>query len=179
MKALLLNGSPRKGNTCAALNVLKNGMKNISDAEVKEIVAADVSVSGCIACEQCAENGKCVFDDDTNWVVDAVAEADVVVFATPVYWWGITAQLKAIIDKFYSQGSRLEKGCKKVGIIIVGEAAQDDPQYEIIAKQFDCICDYLSWEIVFCNTYTAGAADELAGNASAMAEIENLGKSFA
>lgn len=174
MKALLLNGSPRKGNTCAALAALKKGMSNIGGLEVNEIVAADVSVSGCIACDRCADGGKCVFEDDTNSVVDVVAEADVVVFATPVYWWGITAQLKLIIDKLYSQGSRLKECDKKVGIIVVGEASQDDLQYELIAKQFECICGYLGWDIVFCNTYTAGAADELAGNVSAMAEIEGL-----
>ena len=62
---------------------------------------------------------------------------------------------------------------------MVGEAMQDDPQYELIAKQFECICEYLGWDIVFCNTYTAGAADELAGNVDAMTEIENLGKALA
>lgn len=178
MKALLLNGSPRKGNTCAALEALKNGMSNIDGLEVNEVAAADVSVSGCIACEQCADGGKCVFDDDTNAVVDAVVEADAVIFATPVYWWGITAQLKLIIDKFYSQGSRLKECDKKVGIIVVGEASQGDLQYELITKQFECICDYLGWDIAFCNTYTAGAADELAGNADAMVEIEDLWKTL-
>ena len=179
MKALLLNGSPRKGNTCAALDALKRGMENISGAEIREVAAAEVSVSGCIACEQCADAGKCVFDDDANWIVDAVVEADVVVFATPVYWWGVTAQLKLIIDKLYSQGSRLKECSKKVGIIVIGEAAQDDPQYEIIARQFECICDYLGWDIAFCSTHTAGAADELAGNAAAMAEMKGLWKTLA
>lgn len=178
MKALLLNGSPRQGNTHAALEALKKGFANVNGLEAGEIEATNVDVSPCVACDTCAEIGKCVFDDDTNEVITAISEADMLVFATPVYWWGITAQLKLIIDKLYSQGTKLKEQEKKVGIIVIGEAGQDDPQYEIIAKQFECICQYLGWEIVFCNTYTAGAADELAANEKAMAEIEALWKTL-
>lgn len=178
MKALLLNGSPRQGNTHAALEALKKGFANVNGLEAGEIEATNVDVSPCVACDTCAEIGKCVFDDDTNEVITAISEADMLVFATPVYWWGITAQLKLIIDKLYSQGTKLKEQEKKVGIIVIGEAGQDDPQYELIAKQFECICQYLGWEIVFCNTYTAGAADELAANEKAMAEIEALWKTL-
>lgn len=178
MKALLLNGSPRQGNTHAALEALKKGFANVNGLEAGEIEATNVDVSPCVACDTCAEIGKCVFDDDTNEVITAISEADMLVFATPVYWWGITAQLKLIIDKLYSQGTKLKEQEKKVGIIVIGEAGQDDPQYEIIAKQFECICQYLGWEIVFCNTYTAGAADELAANEKAVAEIEGLWKNI-
>ena len=176
MKALLLNGSPRQGNTYAALEALKKGFKNIEGLEVGEIAATDVDVSPCVACETCAEIGKCIFDDDTNEVTEAVLEADMLVFATPVYWWGITAQLKLIIDKLYSRGTQLKECSKKVGIIVIGEARQDDPQYDLISKQFECICQYLGWEIVFCNTYSAGDVNDLAANEAAISEIEGLWK---
>ena len=178
MKALLLNGSPRQGNTYAALEALKKGFANIEGLEVGEIEATNVDVSPCVACDTCADTGKCVFDDDTNEVIEAVLEADMIVFATPVYWWGITAQLKLIIDKLYSKSSALKEVSKKVGIIAIGEAEQDDPQYGLIAKQFDCICDHLGWDIVFCNTYTAGDVSDLAGNEAAIAEIEGLWKTI-
>ena len=178
MKALLLNGSPRQGNTYTALEALKKGFANIEGMEVGEIEATNVDVSPCVACDTCGETGKCVFDDDTNEVVAAVEEADVIVFATPVYWWGITAQLKLIIDKLYSRCEPLKETSKKVGIIAIGEAEQDDPQYGLIAKQFDCICEYLGWDIVFCNTYSAGAVGELAADEKAMAEIEGLWKNI-
>lgn len=178
MKALLLNGSPRKGNTCSALDALKKGMKNIPDLEIREVKANDVSVSPCIACEGCSADGRCVFDDDTNEVIDAVAAADLIVFASPVYWWGVTAQLKTVIDKFYCKAASLHNLKKKVGVIVIGEATQDDPQYEIIPKQFACICDYLGWEIVFSKTYTAAAADDLAKSEENMKEIQSLWKTF-
>lgn len=178
MKILLLNGSPRQGNTYAALEALKKGIKNIKGAEIGEIAATDVDVSPCVACDTCAETGKCIFDDDTNEVIEAVMDAEMIVFATPVYWWGITAQLKLIIDKLYSKSAALKECSKKVGIIAIGEAEQDDPQYGLIAKQFDCICEHLGWDILFCNTYTAGAADDLAGNEAAISEIEGLWKTI-
>ena len=175
MKILLLNGSPRKGNTYTALEAVKKGLENAADVQVKEIIANDVNVSPCIACEGCGMKDGCVLDDDTHEVVDSVVEADAIVFATPVYWWGITAQLKLIIDKLYSKGSVLGSG-KKIGVIVTGEAQQDDPQYQIITKQFECICDYLGWNIGFVKTYTAAAADELGKNKKAMEELEAAGK---
>ena len=176
MKALLLNGSPREGNTYAALAALKKGFANIENLTIKEIAANDVSVSPCLACEVCRDSGECVFDDDTNDIMDAVVGADVIVFATPVYWWGITAQLKLIIDKFYSRSSQLMECKKQVGIIVVGQMPVDDTQYEIIRKQFQCISDYLGWDIAFCNAYSAYDARDLENNADAINEIEGLWK---
>lgn len=175
MKVLLLNGSPRKGNTYTALEAVKKGLENAKDVQIKEIVANDVNVSPCIACEGCGRKDGCVFDDDTREVVDSVVEADAIVFATPVYWWGITAQLKLIIDKLYSKGSVLGSG-KKIGIIVTGEAEQEDPQYQIITKQFECICDYLGWDMAFVKTYSAADPDELGKQDEAMAELEAIGK---
>ena len=174
MKALLFNGSPRQGNTYTALEALKKGMENIADLEIEVINADDAAVSPCIACEGCTDSGYCVTDDDTNDIVDAVVAADIIVFATPVYWWGITAQLKVIIDKFYSKSKFLHDLKKKIGVIVIGEAEQDDPQYEIIPKQFSCICDYLGWDIIFSRTYTAAAADDLSKSEEAIAELESL-----
>lgn len=178
MKALLLNGSPREGNTCAALDALKKGMENMPGLEIREVKANDVSVSPCIACEVCGTNSSCVFDDDTNDIIEAVAAADIIVFATPVYWWGVTAQLKAIIDKFYCKAESLHGLKKKIGVIVIGEAEQEDPQYEIIPKQFSCICEYLGWELAFSKTYTAAAPGDLAKSKESIEEIEALWKAF-
>lgn len=177
MKALLLNGSPRKGNTVTALEALKRGLENISGLETFQIDAADMNVSPCSACRYCRSGGgprKCVHDDDTNAVMNAVIEADLLVFATPVYWWGVTAQLKTILDKFYSCLSQLASCKKQIGVIVVGQLPQGNPQYEIIPKQFRCICDYLGWDMAFCKTYTADEATDLANNKDAAEEIETL-----
>ena len=178
MKVLILNGSPRKGNTVTAVNALKTGMDAAEKFEIKEIVANDVEVSPCIACLACNCDSRCVFEDDTNDIMDAIEEADAVIFATPVYWWGVTAQLKAVIDKFYCRFEKLDDMPKKVGVIVIGEAEQDDPQYKIIPKQFECICDCLGWDMLFAKTYTAGEAGVLAQDKDAVAELEGLYDAF-
>ena len=176
MKAVLLNGSPREGNSYTALAALKKGFAHIEDLVIEEIAAGDVSVSPCLACEVCHDSGMCVFDDDTNEIMDDIVSADVIVFATPVYWWGITAQLKLIIDKFYSRSSQLMECKKQVGIIVVGQRPVEDTQYALIRKQFECISDYLGWDIAFYNAYSAYDAGDLAENADAIAELEGLWK---
>ena len=60
-----------------------------------------------------------------------------ILFATPVYWWGMSAQLKLIIDKCYCRELQLKN--KKVDTIVVGGSPVDSIQYELIDKQFDCM----------------------------------------
>ena len=174
MKILLLNGSPRRGNTYTALETLKEGLSNIETSCITQIDSTSVAVSPCIACEFCKEHGRCAVNDDTNNVISEIAESDVIIFATPVYWWGISAQLKVIIDKFYSQEKRLASLKKKVGLIIIGQLPQDNVQYKIIEEQFRCIADFLGWEMLFCNTYSAYSATDLACDDAAIIQLRDL-----
>ena len=174
MKILVLNGSPRKGNTLTAITAFAKGVSNKHELEVVDTYKLKVSpCKGCGAC-QCYKG--CVAKDDSNMIVDKIVEADVVVFATPVYWWGITAQMKMVIDKCYCKGALLKS--KKVGIIVVGGAETDDKQYKLIKSQFDCISEYLAWDILFYNAYSATKTDDLANNESSIRELEHLGTMF-
>ena len=173
MKVLLFNGSPRQGNTMVALQALKRGLEQLPDCEVQEIIAENQTIIPCKACNACMSMSRCIFDDDSPDINKAVEEADAIVFATPVYWWGMTAQLKLIIDKFYARSSKF-KTPKKVGSIAIGEAELDDPEYDIIATQFRCICEHLGWESVFTKSYMAGKPADLKQNEAALQEIEGL-----
>ncbi len=99
-----------------------------------------------------------------------------ILFATPVYWWGMSAQLKLIIDKCYCRGLQLKN--KKIGLIIVGGAPVDSIQYELICRQFDCMADYLSWNMLFQKSYYANARDELAKDVEAIKELEDIGENL-
>ena len=99
-----------------------------------------------------------------------------ILFATPVYWWGMSAQLKLIIDKCYCRGLQLKN--KKVGTIVVGGSPVDSIQYELIDKQFDCMAKYLSWDMLFKKSYYATAKDELEKNKDSMNELEGIGKNL-
>ena len=177
MKVLILNGSPRKGNTVTAIDALKKGLQarpDAADIEVMQIDAEGRNIIPCKGCDACGCMSRCIFADDSPETNEAVEAADVLVFTTPVYWWGITAQLKLIIDKFYARASKL-KGNKIIGSIVIGEAELDDPEYEIIAKQFACIAEYLEWDVAFSKSIKAGAPKDLAGNEAELAELEKLG----
>ena len=172
MKIVIINGSARKGNTLTAINTFIKGAAEHNEIEM--ISPDKLHIAPCKGCKACQCHKGCVDQDDTNPTIDKIAAADMILFATPVYWWGMTAQLKLVIDKCYCRGLQL-KG-KKVCIIVTGGAPVDNVQYELIRKQFECMAGYLSWEVLFFKTYSANAKDELEKNTEAMEELEKLGQ---
>ena len=103
MKVLMLNGSPRKeGNTMIALKEMeKVFQKNGIEAEI--VTVGNLPVRGCIACNSCAEKGKCVFDDIVNELAPKFEACDGLVVGSPVYFASANATLSAVLDRlFYS-----------------------------------------------------------------------------
>lgn len=103
MKVLILNGSPRPtGNTAIAINA----MKEVFDAEniETEIVrVGNQAIRGCVACNTCRTEGKCVFDDIVNELAVKLESADALIVASPVYYASANATLIAVLDRlFYS-----------------------------------------------------------------------------
>ena len=174
MKILVLNGSPRKGNTVAAIQAFAEGAKAKNEIEIVDTYK--LNVSPCMGCGACECHKGCVAKDDSNLIVDRLVAADVIVFATPVYWWGMTAQMKLVIDKCYCRGMQLKN--KKVGVIVVGGSPVDNEQYRLIRGQFSCISEYLGWDILFHKDYYASAKGDLAGNADALKELRAVGESI-
>lgn len=108
MKVLLINGSPRhKGNTYIALSeVAKTLEENGVEAEIVSIGAK--AVQGCIACNKCAELGRCVFNDALyNTVREKLETADGIVVGSPVYYAGPNGSLCALLDRLFHSASSL------------------------------------------------------------------------
>lgn len=105
MKAVLVNGSPRKGgNTSLALEELGEVLLE-EGFEVKTVEVGLKAVHGCIACGRCKETGHCVFEDVVNETAPLFAEADAVVFASPVYYGMANGTLVSYLQRlFYSAG---------------------------------------------------------------------------
>ena len=103
MNVLMINGSPRgNGNTAIALREMKNVFAQ-EGIEVTELNVGAKAVRGCIACNKCAELGKCVFDDAVNEAAPLLAKADGVVVASPVYYASANGNLMSFLDRlFYS-----------------------------------------------------------------------------
>lgn len=103
MNVLMINGSPRgSGNTAIALQEMKIVFAQ-EGIEVTELNVGAKAVRGCIACNKCAELGKCVFDDAVNEAAPLLAKADGVVVASPVYYASANGNLISFLDRlFYS-----------------------------------------------------------------------------
>lgn len=102
-KIVVLNGSPRpKGNTAAMVRAFTEAAE-ANGHEVIHFDAAFKKLGGCHACMKCYSDGQaCVFDDDFNEIAPKLLEADIIVFATPVYWYTLPSQIKAVLDKMFA-----------------------------------------------------------------------------
>ena len=105
MKITVLNGSPRKENTTALVDAFAEGAKEAGH-EVEIIQVGRMKINGCLACEYChgKGEGKCIQKDDMDKVIPAYLDSDMVVFASPIYYFGVTAQLAAAIQRVYCIG---------------------------------------------------------------------------
>ena len=176
MKILILNGSPReRGNTSYALSKIADGLSANTRHEVELINVTKLKVGGCTACEACKLNGgSCVMMDDSRSIIDKVYAADVVIFGSPVYYFGISAQLKAVLDKFHSKSGEFKQQNKKLGFVTVGEDEITEKQYELINDHFECVCKYLGWEKVFGFSYSAGKPDDLRSSETTAGELSTV-----
>ena len=107
-KVLLINGSPHeKGCTYTALREVADTLeKNGVETELIQIGVRPVA--GCIACGKCAQEGKCVFGDGVNAVLEQLDSYDGLVVGSPVYYAGPSGQICAFLDRlFYASKGRM------------------------------------------------------------------------
>lgn len=105
MKIAVLNGSPRKQNTSAMVDAFCAGAKEAGH-EVEVLHVGKMKIGGCMGCEYCHTKGegKCIQKDDMEKVMPAYLEADMIVYASPVYYFDMTAQLSAAMQRVYAIG---------------------------------------------------------------------------
>ena len=105
MKITVLNGSPRKTNTTAMVDAFAEGAKETGH-EVEVLQVGRMKIAGCMACEYChtTGEGQCVQKDDWQKVQPAFEDCDMIVFATPIYYFTMTAQMEAAIQREYCIG---------------------------------------------------------------------------
>lgn len=109
MKIVILFGSPnRKGSTALLAEQFTRGAEEAGHT-VTLVDAAHSNIHPCTGCVACGYEGTCVQRDGMDRVRSLLLEADMVVFATPLYYFGMSAQLKAVIDRFCSFNSSLNR----------------------------------------------------------------------
>jgi len=99
MKVLGIYGSPRKGgNSDCALDRALEGAAS-AGGEIERIYVRDMVFSGCIECGGCDDTGVCVVEDDMQNYYDILLDSRVVILASPVFFYGLSAQAKAFVDR--------------------------------------------------------------------------------
>ena len=144
-KIVILNGAGKKnGNTAALVKAFRSGTES-ADNEVSEFYLHGMNIKGCIDCQGCSRKPKgdpapCVQKDDMQQIFDAYIDCDVVAFATPVYWFTISGQLKTAVDRLYAvqrnQGFDAVKK-KTVFLMTSGAPAEMNPQPVIWYQTFE------------------------------------------
>ncbi len=129
------------------------GLRESGVTDVNEVFLDGLDIRPCTNCDACLERDGpfCVFDDDMQPLYRRFIEADLVVLATPVYWWSISAQLKLFIDRLY--GLNFEKHPeryrgKKLALVFTHQEKHPCSGAEIARKMFDEIAGYTKMRIV-------------------------------
>lgn len=145
MKTVILFGSPHKrGNTRQLVDAFSETMKKTGH-DVRLLNLNDMNVRPCQGCLMCAKEGKCRINDDMKDIRKYMLESDLLVYATPTYWWGPSSQLKLVIDRsiaFFDENleSRI-KGKKAVTLITCADKSLDTftPVLEPFKRTFDAL----------------------------------------
>lgn len=123
MNILVISSSPRKnGNSEVLCDRFIEGARGAGH-NTEKIRLDELSISPCKACNACVKNHKCIINDDMAAVAKKMLAADIIVLATPVYFYSLCAQLKILIDRCYARHSEMTN--KKFVFIITAA----DPQH--------------------------------------------------
>ena len=135
MKVLMINGSPHsEGNTYIALHEME---KIFAEAgiETELVHIGNKDIRGCIACNSCAQTGRCVFDDCVNEIAPKFEECDGLVIASPVYYASANATLIALLDRlFYS--THFDKTMKVGASVVVARRGGLSATFDELNKYF-------------------------------------------
>ena len=145
MKILMINGSPHKMDTTALM--MEKFMQGAKEAghEINVYDAAEELVHPCIACDACRKgNDGCVFKDGMEKLNPMLFQSDIIVFVTPLYYFGMSTQIKAVIDRFYANNTKLREMPKKV-IVLASCGDTDDDTFGALKHHFEAIWKYLHW----------------------------------
>lgn len=177
MRVLMITGSAHKNGATAILaESFQRGAKEAGHT-VFRFDAAFKKIHPCIACEKCHNTDQgCAFKDDMEELNPRLLDADVVVLVSPIYYYALNAQIKAVIDRFYANDAALHGHKKAVLMVAMADDTMESAEGAIAS--FKGMTGFLEWEIA---GIVAGVS---CGDAEAMrrtdypAQAYELGKSL-
>jgi len=169
-KVIIISGSPKRdGNTVMLVDWLMEGLRSLGcQVELVHAAFLKYKISGCISCRSCQKLEKygCVIDDEAKPVLAKMAEADIIVFATPLYFYGPSAQTKMIMDRMFS----LYKWDNKAGTmrtplkgktLAVVVSAYEGEGMECVEKPFKITAEYSGMKFASLLVPNAGVSGEI------------------
>lgn len=178
-KILVLTGSSREnGNSDLMANAFIKGAIDAGH-EVTTFETGKKKINPCRACDACFQNGKaCIFNDDFNDLAPLLLSSDVLVFATPIYWYTFPASIKAAIDKMYSFIVGEKKSSIQEAILLTCGEFTDMRIFEGLIKTYELLLEDLSWkdkgQLIVPGVNEVGAILKTDG----LKKAEIMGKSF-
>lgn len=158
MKILALYASPHKpqSNSSYLLDVILDEINRAGGHQLLKYNLAEMNIGTCINCGVCRKPGSngCFQKDDMETVAAAIAEADYIFMASPLYWWNISASLKACIDRFYGIPFSFFNG-KTIHLVMTGQSETSNEGYRLVKSTLQCVCDYIGAQL---ETFFASAS---------------------
>ena len=146
MKILVLKSS---GNKNGSSNMLADEFIRGAEKAGHTITEYDLfhkDIRSCTGCNHCSMSGPCVQKDDfENELKGQIRDADMLVFVMPVYYYNWPAQLKAVVDRFYSFTGELTRMHKKTALLTVAWD-NTDSAFEVVTAYYRRICDYMHFQ---------------------------------
>ncbi len=170
-KILILNGSPKKdGNTATLVEWFRQGAQSKgADVEIVRTAYLKYKTLGCISCRKCQTIDKyeCCIDDDAKPVLAKMTEVDVIVMATPLYFFGASAQLKLIFDRMFSlykwdnDAGTMQTPLKGKTLVVLA-SAYEDIGLDVLEKPFALTAQYTGMKFESVLAANAGVSGEIA-----------------
>ncbi len=178
MKVLGLVGSPRKNsNTDIAVTQILRGAE-ASSHQTEKLYLYDLEIAPCVDCRNCKtkSNHQCTIKDDMQLVYPKLEEADVVVFGSPLYWYGPTAKMKLLIDRLrpYVESKKLKD---KKAILVIPSAEGADA-CSFMAGAFELSFEYLGVDLAGKVLVKAYEKAEVAKQPATLKATFELGKAI-
>ena len=145
MKIVVLEGSPnRNGSTHILADCFCQGAKEAGHT-VELINVAFADIHPCTGCIHCGYEGPCVQKDDVETIRKKILDADMMVFATPLYYYGMSAQLKKMIDRFCAFNSSNQRKHMKSALLAVAWNS-DSWTFEALEAHYRTLVRYLNFQ---------------------------------
>ena len=145
MKIIVLMGSPnRRGSTSILVDEFVRGAEE-SGHQTEVIDVCHANIHPCTGCVRCGYEGPCVQKDDVEKIRASLLSADMVVFATPLYYYGMSAQLKTVVDRFCAYNSSLNSRHLKSALLTVAWNA-DDWTFDALEAHYKTLVRYINFE---------------------------------